>query len=98
MSTFKTFRKVRPVAKKGRGEGTDGMMTDLLDQYEEIKAEFDKADQSERDTIIAKFNDYEPGLGDAFATDKAEFECEATSIHSHAEFFKWMRDELGIDV
>ena len=92
------FRKIKLTAKLGRGKSSDGMMDELLNQYEVIKAEFDEADQSERDTIISKFNDYAPGLGDAFATGKEDFECEATCILNHEEFFIWMRDELGFGV
>ena len=32
--------------------------------------------------------EFQDGLGQAFATDLIDFECEATSINDHNEFFK----------
>ena len=33
-------------------------------------------------------DEFQDGLGTAFATDAIDFECEATSINDHDEFFK----------
>ena len=37
-------------------------------------------------------NNFQDGLGDAFASDKIDFECEATSINNVFEWAKMMSD------
>ena len=92
------FKKIKVKAKTGRGEGTDGMLKDFLAQYDEVRAFFDKADEGDRQSVINTLNGFQDGLGDAFAGDKVDFECEATSINDHGEFFKMLRDDCGFDV
>ena len=92
------FKKIKVKAKTGRGEGTDGMLQEFLKQYDDIKTEFDKCDEADKQAVIDTLNGFQGGLGDAFGADKVDFECEATSINDHGEFFKVMRDDCGFDV
>ena len=92
------FKKIKVKAKTGRGEGTDGMLQDFLAQYDGIKAGFDECGEGDKQSVIDTLNKFQSGLGDAFATDKVDFECEATSINDHAAFFTVLRDDCGFDV
>ena len=92
------FKKIKVKAKAGRGEGTDGMLTAFLAQYDDIKAIFDGASQSEKDEVVAHMNKFQEDLGTAFATDKIDFESESTNINDHAAFFKMCREDCGFDI
>ena len=52
------FKKIKVKAKTGRGEGTDGMLNMFLEQYDDIKAAFDGASQSDKDEVIAHMNKF----------------------------------------
>ena len=80
--------KIKIKTNNGRGEGCDGVMENLLEHYESIKEEFDGCSEEEKAEFVQGLNDFQDGLGDAFASDKTDFECEVTSINSHADFFK----------
>ena len=43
-------------------------------------------------------NKFADGLGDAFATDKLEFEMVATDISDIETFVRILRDECGFDL
>ena len=47
--------------------------------------------------VVDIMNRFQAGLGDAFATDKIDFECEATAINDHEAWAIMMRDDIGFD-
>ena len=83
--------------KTGRGEGTDGMLEQFLEQYSNIKAIFDGVDQKYKDEVVNKMNEFQDSLGDAFAQNKDDFECAAIDILNHEAFFKFMAS-LGFGI
>ena len=53
---------------------------------------FDGMDELSKRDIVDIMNNFQEGLGDAFASDKIDFECEATSINDHQAWAIMMRD------
>ena len=88
------FNKIQIKAKRGCGcidgcgDGTDGMLESLLEQYDDFKPFFDELEQEQKDEVINKINEFEDGLGDAFAEDRSYFECTAYDICNQYGFFK----------
>ena len=52
------FKKIKVKAKTGRGEGTDGMLQEFLKQYDDIKTEFDKCDEADKQAVIDTLNGF----------------------------------------
>ena len=91
------FKKVK-VKNHQRANDNSLMMTRFIDQYEEAKSVFDGADQADKDQVVQSLNKFQDGLGDAFATEKVEFEAAATDITNQETFLKVLRDECGFDL
>ena len=64
------------------------MLEALLNQYDDFKPLFDELEQEQKDEVINKINEFEDGLGDAFAEDRLDFECCAYDISDLYRFFK----------
>ena len=92
------FKKIKVKAKTGRGEGCDGMLEEFIsDQYAGAKEAFDGASAEDKQQVIDGINSVQEGLGDAFASGKDDFECNALDLMNHEAFFKKLQ-ELGFDI
>ena len=91
------FKKIKVKAKTGRGEGTDGMLLEFLEQYDDIASAFNECDEESKNEVKTRLNEFQDGLGDAFGAEKMDFECEATSCSDHGGFMKVLK-ELGFNV
>ena len=91
------FKKVK-VKNHERANDNHLMVARFIAQYEEAKSVFDGADQADKDQVVESLNKFSDGLGDAFATDKLEFEMVATDISDIETFVRILRDECGFDL
>ena len=92
-----SFKRIIVRARDGRGVGTVGMFQQVLDQYEEMRREFDAAPESEQNAFIKALNEFEEDLGTDFAKSKEDFIASATSIMNMDNFMQFLKD-LGFDV
>ena len=92
-----SFKRIIVRARDGRGVGTVGMFQQVLDQYEEMRREFDAATESEQNAFIKALNEFEEDLGTDFAKSKEDFIASATSIMNMDNFMQFLKD-LGFDV
>ena len=61
------FRKIRVRPRYGRGGGTEGMIEQVLEQYADMKKEFDSGSKAEQDAFVKALNDFDSNeLGNAF--------------------------------
>ena len=91
------FKKIKIRAKTGRGNGTTGMLQQVMEQYEVMKSEFDAAPESEQNEFVKALDEFEGELGTDFTKSKIDFECNATSINNIGKFMQLLQD-LGFDV
>ena len=91
------FKRIIVRARDGRGVGTAGMFQQVLDQYEEMRREFDAASESEQNAFIKALDEFEEDLGTDFAKSKEDFIASATSIMNMENFMQFLKD-LGLDV
>lgn len=72
-------------------------MDDLLNGYDAIKAEFDNGSEEEKKAFVDKLETFKSGLGTAFASEKTDFEVEATEVTDHAGLCKIFGEAGAID-
>ena len=84
------FSSIKITARKGRGDGCDGMLEDFIndeDQYEAALEVFKENTESEQKEVVDELNRVQSGLGDAFGKGKTEFECAALDLPNHEALF-----------
>ena len=59
-----------------------------LNEYAGAKEAFDGASAEDKQEVIDGINSVQEGLGDAFASGKDDFECNALDLMNHEAFFK----------
>ena len=92
------WRKFRIRPRHGRGGGYDGMVEQVIDQYDDMKKEFDTGSQAEKDAFIKALNDFDANeIGTNFLEGKDEFENACTDVLNFAKFFALLKN-LGLDV
>ena len=74
------------------------MIEQVLEQYADLKKEFDSGSQAEQDAFVKALNDFDSNeLGNAFKEGQVDFEAVATDISNMAGFMALLKS-LGIDV